>query len=316
MSAEAAVDISVVIVTFNNENEIAPCLDSLLKELDGRSFQILIVDNFSKDRTRENIRKFWNTAGREKEELELICNQSNLGFTKALNQGLRKCHGQIILILNPDTKVQPSCLSALQTVLGEKESIGVVAPQLLNADGSIQSSCRRFPERRDVLYAMLGLGYLFRHSGVFNRWKMGDFKHEHRMRVQQPQGACLMFEKQMLRTVGFWDEQFFMFFSDVDWCRRVTERGYEIIFEPKAKVIHKQGASVFRNRPSMIWTSHLSFYKYFRKHYGNKNYFFINEILAGALILAALVRIALSIFFTKKVPLGRLMVNFEHPGLV
>lgn len=297
MSAEPTVDISVVIVTYNNENEITPCLDSLLKELGGRSFQILIVDNFSRDGTRANIRKIWNIGEKKNQELELISNQNNVGFTKALNQGLQKCRGQTILVLNPDTQVQPGCLDILQTVLMENESVGVVAPQLLNIDGSLQPSCRRFPRRRDVLYEMTGLSYLFGNSPILNRWKMADFNHEHRMSVEQPQGACLMFRQAVLRKIGIWDERFFMFFSDVDWCKRVKDRGYEIIFEPQAKVIHKKGASVFRNRPGMIWTSHLSFYKYFRKHSGDKNYFFINEILAGVLVLSALVRMVLSIFF-------------------
>lgn len=285
MSHEQEVDLSIVIVTYNNENEIAVCLDSLLLETKPCNCQVIMVDNGSTDDTLNIVK----SALFEKECLELVANERNLGFTRGLNLGLKRSTGNLLLALNPDTVIQPMSLNTLVANLREGENVGVIAPQLLNADGTVQPSCRRFPRRRDVLFELCGLSYLFRQSKVFNRWKMGDFDHRHRRDVDQPQGACLLFKRQLLSEVGLWDESFPMFFSDVDWCRRVKSKGYDIVFEPAAKVVHLKGVSVRQNRPGMIWSSHYSFYRYFKKH--ANRFPILNEILGLTLLVTAPLRI-------------------------
>lgn len=288
MSAKTEFDFSVVIVTYNNENEIALCLDSLAFELNDFSFQIIVIDNNSSDHTKEVVKKKFIQFQKKGGELLLIENTSNLGFTKAINQGLKKCKGQYILTLNPDTELNKGSLSMLKEALQENSNIGVVAPQLLYPDGTIQPSCRRFPRHRDVFFEMTGLSYLFPKSRELSSWKMGDFDHRSTRQVDQPQGACLLFTDKVLNSVGYLDESFPMFFSDVDWCRRVKNQKWEILFEPQAKVIHRQGASVFQKRSKMIWSSHHSFYKYFKKH--SAKYYFLNEILGGILFISAVIR--------------------------
>lgn len=297
MSDDRAVGISVVIVTYNSENEIVACLDSLLEEVKGFSSQVVIVDNNSTDSTLESLDKIKSKWCYSANKLELITNNTNLGFTKALNQGLKKCRGNYILTLNPDTVLQVSCITKLANALNHDDKIGIVAPQLLNPDGSIQPSCRRFPRRQDVLWEISGLSYLFRKSKQFNRWKMGEFKHLSRLDVDQPQGACLLFRRMILDSVGYWDESFPMFFSDVDWCKRVKSEGYKILFEPAAKVVHHKGVSVSRNRAKMIWTSHRSFYEYFKKH--KKKFLFVNEIFGVILFVSGIFRIVLVSIFDR-----------------
>ncbi|MFQ5769669.1 MAG: glycosyltransferase family 2 protein [bacterium] len=291
MSHEQEVEISIIIVTFNNENEILACLDALLRELGHCSFQIILVDNNSQDRTRELIHENWSKFQSQNGETIFISNSENCGFTRALNQGLRNCNGKDILILNPDTELQSGSLMTLRDTLRCEPNFDVVAPQLLNPDGSVQSSCRRFPRHRDVLFDMIGLSSLFRKSKVFNHWKMGDFDHQNRRSVDQPQGACLMFSRQLLHAVGFWDENFPMFFSDVDWCQRVILHGYSILFEPAAKVMHHKGRSVEQSRPEMIWSSHHSFYKYFKKHKKALRFLILNEMAGFILLFLAIFRI-------------------------
>ena len=144
--------------------------------------------------------------------------------------------------------------------------MGIVAPQFLNADGSIQPSCRRFPRHRDIVFHALGLNYLFPYSKLYNYWKMGDFDHQSQRFVDQPQGAFLLTHRRAFEDVGLLDENFPMFFSDVDWCRRFINKGWKITFTPEVKIIHHKGSSVYnnRNRISLIWSSHISFYLYFQ----------------------------------------------------
>ena len=299
MSDDRRVNFTVVIVAFNNEHEIRACLESVISELKNFTFQIIIIDNHSQDRTRNQISEFCAMLANQNGEIELIFNPMNVGFTAALNQGLKRSRGEYILILNPDTAPKPRSLVALKNSLDAEKRVGVVAPQLLNSNGTVQPSCRRLPRHRDVLFEITGLSFLFKKSGVFNGWKMGDFDHRSRRSVDQPQGACLLFRRQLLEEVGFWDETFPMFFSDVDWCRRVKSRGYEIVFEPAAQVVHHKGVSVLQRRAQMIWSSHRSFYKYFKKHYNQPKFVILNEMLDIVLFWSALVRILGAMIYHK-----------------
>jgi GT2 family glycosyltransferase len=170
--------------------------------------------------------------------------------------------------------------------------VGVVAPQLVHNDGRIQLSCRRFPAHWDLFCELFGLSRLFPDSAHFNRWKMGDFNHSHAAEVDQPQGACLLARPEVVKQVGRWDERFSIFFSDVDWCRRVWEKGWKIRFEPSVQIIHTQGASVRQVRATAIWSSHLSFLKYLRKHERGWGDRMLNWIFAPLLVVAAIFRMS------------------------
>lgn len=292
MSSESTVELSVVIVTYCNEKQITACLLALAGEIAEYQHEIFLVDNHSQDHTRKSIQEIWLQIQNPNFSGSIQLNEKNLGFTRALNQGLKKCSGRFILVLNPDTEVQPSCLHTLKSALEREPNVGVVAPQLVNPDGTVQPSCRRFPGYRDVLFEIAGLSYLFQQNDVFNRWKMADFDHRQTKSVDQPQGACLMFRREVLESTGLWDEQFPIFFSDVDWCLRVKSQGIDILFEPAAKVIHHQGVSVQQHRLKMIWSSHRSFYDYFKKHKKGKMAGVWKALFGGLFFLTAIFRMA------------------------
>lgn len=282
-------EISIIIVTYNHQKEIEPCLKSLpLALLDFRS-KIIIIDNNSSDKTvlytNTIMQKFNN-----KHQWQIIQNNVNLGFTKAINQGLRAIDSEFVLILNPDTELTATVLSELINKIKSNPEIGIVAPQLINPDGSIQPSCRRFPRHRDLIFEALGLSRLLAKSRIFNYWKMGDFDHQNERYVDQPQGACLLTHQKAIKNVGLLDEQFPMFFSDVDWCRRFVQYNWKILYVPSVKVLHNKGTSIYRNRLKMFWTSHRSFYFYFRKYYRGSWWTILNYLTAELLILIALLR--------------------------
>lgn len=298
MSDEPGIEISVVIVTYENETEIAVCLDALFAELEELRSEVFIIDNASRDRTCEIVRRKSAQSG-SSVQLKFIMNDENMGFTKALNIGLTKRRGDFILVLNPDTRIRNGSLQTLIDSLQRDTTIGVMAPQLVNPDGTVQASCRRFPRRRDVLFTILGLSALFPRSR-FNAWKMGDFDHRQRRSVDQPQGACLLFRDDVLQKVGLWDERFPMFFSDVDWCRRVKQSGFDIIFEPKARVVHQQGVSIKKDRAAMIWSSHKSFYSYFRK-YSPNFWYGIADLATGVLLMFSAIPRMLAVWIARGV---------------
>ncbi|MBS1271245.1 MAG: N-acetylglucosaminyl-diphospho-decaprenol L-rhamnosyltransferase [Candidatus Marinimicrobia bacterium] len=275
--------LSIVIVTYNSQEYIGDCLQSISSYSDSFSKEIIIVDNNSADDTLEEVRAFRsNTAN-----LRIIANESNRYFAPALSQGLHEATGEYVFILNPDTKVAPGTLEKLTEFYQTEEQVGVVAPQLLNTDRTIQPSCRRFPRHRDVVFNIFGINKVASNSALFNGWKMGDFDHRETREVDQPQGAALFTSRMVLESVGYFDEDFPMFFNDVDWCFRVKQAGFRIVFFPEAKVTHIKGASVNSYKALMVVFSHVGFFRFFEKHYNRIHHQLLN-LLIGLLLYGSI----------------------------
>ncbi len=249
--------------------------------------KLVIVDNNSSDGTPELIQK---TLAGKFPRFKLIENKENAGYTKACNQGIHTSSGRAILLLNPDTKIINSAVSKLLAKLNSDENYGAVAPQLLNDDMSIQRSCRAFPSYFDMFCELSLLSYVFPDSKKFARWKMGDFSHNKEAVVEQPMAAALMVKKKALYEIDNFDERYLMFFNDVDLCRKIYERDYEIIFYPEAKVIHSKGVSIYKDRERMIRIWNNDCLKYFKKYHYN---FFFYYWLLVSLKLSGFLRILL-----------------------
>jgi GT2 family glycosyltransferase len=284
----------VSIVTYNSAREIRNCLRSLSRAAQGFDVAVHIVDNASQDGTPEVIEDLIHELSRESLRFQLARASTNLGFTRAMNLALDGARGDAYLWLNPDVYLQEDTLATLWRVLNEDITCGIVAPQLLNPDGSIQPSCRRYPQHRDVFFEAFGLSKLLPRSRNFNAWKMGDFDHRRRAEVDQPQGACLMIHHRAASVVGPLDERFVMFFSDVDYCRRVQRAGFRILFEPAARAVHEKGASVLRNRREMIRLSHRDFERYFEKWFPNRRYRAANLVTRSLLRAILPIRLLLA----------------------
>jgi GT2 family glycosyltransferase len=251
-------DLSIVVVTWNSSEYIAGCLSPVESQQGGLTTEIIVVDNASSDGTAGIVRKRFPHA-------HLIVNAENLGFTRACNLGLKKAAGRFVLVLNPDTSMRPGALMKMVEYIDGHPRAGALGPQLLNPDGSIQPSCRRFPSYRLMLWEFTGLSKLFPDHPVFGAWRMGSFDHREIRTVDQPMGACLLLRREALDQIGLMDERFTMFFNDVDLCRRLSSVGWDIVFLPQARVIHDAGSHVRRARYRMILTSHQDCLRYFRK---------------------------------------------------
>jgi len=298
--------IAIIIVTFQNAGEVAACLQSLIQAEPQRRIHLFIIDNASTDGTCEILDHAIQILPKPQFMVELLTNETNLGFTRAVNQGLERYfvlsrQDLPVLFLNPDTILPPGSLAALLKKLYAFHDTGVIAPQLIHRDGRIQPSCRRFPTHWDLFCELSGLSRVFPNATNFNRWKMGDFDHRHATEVDQPQGACLLARPEVVKQVGWWDERFPIFFSDVDWCKRVWEHGWRMRFEPSVQIVHTQGVSVRQVQASAIWSSHLSFWRYLRKHESSWRKKILNLIYGPLLVVAAILRM-LSYWLNKKTP--------------
>ncbi len=260
-------DVSVIIVTWNSEEEIKPCINSIIAGVQatgGLDIELITVDNASSDNTLVEIRKtgFIN--------LHILRNHENLGFTKAVNQALKSAQGKNILLLNPDTVLKQNVIPILNNFLNSNDAYGACAPLMLNVDGTIQPAIRNFPSYWSMYCEFYLFAYIFPKTKLFGKWKMKYFDYLNDSDVQQPMAAALMVKKSVLDKIGPMDERFEMFFNDVDLCKRIIDSGLRIRFIKAAEVIHKKGVSVYKNRAKMIRIWGNDCIEYFKKHHPNK----------------------------------------------
>jgi hypothetical protein len=276
--------LSVIILTWNSEEFIEACLESIFEDKGSIDLEVIVIDNASGDGTVEIIKEF-------EPEVRLIFNQKNLGYSKGNNQGIEIAKGKYILLLNPDIVLEENSLKLMLRFLQEHKEIDGLGPQLLNKDGSIQSSCREFPDFAILLWELTGLSYLFSRSRTLGRWRMGYFDFKSSREVEQPMGSCLLLRREILRKVGTFDEEFPIFFNDVDLCYRIRKSGGKLYFYPEAKAFHYKGGSTRKAKPKMILSSHSSFFRFLKKHRKgalNKTLSYLSWVI---LMLSALFRI-------------------------
>jgi GT2 family glycosyltransferase len=187
--------------------------------------------------------------------------------------------------------VRPHALQTLLQFVDSHPQAGIVAPQLLNTDGTIQASCREFPTVGNLMSELLGLSRLFPAQSSFRRYKMLDFDHDHDTEVDQPEGACLLVRREVLESIGMLDEGYFMLFEEVDWCYQIKKAGWQIWFTPAAKVVHHYGQSIKQVKAKMIISSHRGFYRFWRKHRAG-GFVVLAPLVYAALMVLAVVRIA------------------------
>lgn len=272
--------LSIVIVTWNSEEDIVECLGSIYNSFYNESvpkIETIVVDNKSSDNSVAVVESFIKA---NPHNVKLIKNSENAGYTKGCNQGMKIASGDFILLLNPDTVIQNDAIMKMTDFLKMRDDAGAVAPQLLSIKNEVQYSCRKFPRYTDMFFEICLLSSVFFKSKFFSRWKMRYFSHEELSEVEQPMGAALMIKNDLLKRINYMDERFYMFFNDIDTCKQIYNLGYKIYFIPDAKIYHKTGKSIFKDRARMIKAWNRDCLKYFKKNgYNPLLHFFLFIVL-------------------------------------
>ncbi len=223
--------LSVVIVNYNQKGLVKNCLKSLLEAEVGLPLEIIVVDNDSSDGIEQMLKdrfpkvKFYQTG-------------KNLGMGGGNNLGFRKANGDYVLIMNPDIFVLPQTIQKLLDYVQAQDNVGLIAPRLLNPDRTLQYTCYRWHKFWTPIYRRTFFGKLPWAENELKRFLMADFDHNKTSEVEWIQGSCWLIPKKVLSEVGFFDERFFMYFEDTDFCRRINQLGYKVVYHPEAEVIH------------------------------------------------------------------------------
>lgn len=259
---EGSARLTVIIVSFNTRDYLRACLASIFQlRADNAALEIVVVDNASSDGSADMVRSEFPKA-------RLIALKENVGFGRANNIGLRQSQARYQLILNSDTEIVDNALEQMCCFMDAEPTVGALGPQLLNTDQTIQLSCRRFPSYRTAFFNRYSiLTRLFPKNRFSAEYLMTDDGHSQTREVDWVSGACLMTRRETLADVGLLDEEFFMYAEDVDWCYRMKQTGWKIVYFPEAQVIHHIGRSTRRARFRMIYERHRSMWLFYRKHY-------------------------------------------------
>ncbi len=259
-------ELSVIITNYKTPDLLKLCLESIPKAIGSLNYEIFVIDSEADEETGEMIRELFP-------RVVYTAFKANTGFPKLVNAGLRQSAGDFTMILNGDMVLTENSLEKMVDYLRQHQAVGVLAPQLLNFDGSIQLSCFRFLNFLTIPARRTFFGKTAAGKKEVDRFLMKDFNHQSVREIDWAMGTALMVSKAALTKVGLMDEKFFMFLEDTDWCRRFHEAGFKVVYFPEAKMYHYHGRvskksggllDLFINK--YAWIHLVSAFKYFWKY--------------------------------------------------
>lgn len=277
-------DLSIIIISYNTRVLLRSCLTTLAHAMGKNSWEIIVVDNASTDGSVQMVKKDFPNV-------RVLENSKNEGFARANNMGLREARGKYLLLLNSDTEIPKGTIEAVRAFFDQHPDGGVCTCKVLLPDGSIDPACHRgFPTPWAALTYFTGLERLFPRSKLFARyhqWYKGiDSVHE----IDSPMGAFYMVRRVVIDSVGFLDEDYFMYGEDVDWSYRIKQAGWKIYYYPLVTVLHRKkqsgrdskDTSLRRKTEKYFYESMLLFYK---KHYQHRYGWFVASLVRFGITL-------------------------------
>jgi N-acetylglucosaminyl-diphospho-decaprenol L-rhamnosyltransferase len=237
-------ELSIIIVHHRTPELFKLCLKSLKENLRDIEHEILIIDSMSTRRSRDTI-------AQAHPEAQLLAYQENVGYSRGVNIGLSRAQGKYLLVLNPDIIVEPGAIQKMIAYMGAHPDIGVLGPRLLNFNGTWQRSYFRYYQPLTVVFRRTPLGRMAAAKRHIDHFLMVDTDHE---KIQTPDwimGSAMLVSRRAYEAVGPMDERFFMYFEDVDWCRRFWHNGYAVVYYPAA-VLHHYWARESKSRLGIL----------------------------------------------------------------
>ena len=253
-------ELAAVIVNYNAGPELRTALQSIAGEMTGRAWEAVVVDNASADGSADIAAEFAPYA-------RVVRNQTNVGFGRGVNQGVAASIAPLVLIMNPDCRLERGAVSAMQTELDAHPRSAIVGPQVLDPDGSVQGSARGDPDMLTGLFGRTSpLRRLLPSSAQATRNVVTSTNSRESTVVDWVSGACVLVRRAAFEEVAGFDPRYFLYWEDADLCRRLRARGYEVRYAPAATAVHRVGRSSRTARAASIRAFHESAYLYYATH--------------------------------------------------
>ena len=261
--------VSVVIVSYNTREILRNCLEALFENSKGVNMEVFVVDNNSADDSSAMVQLDFPS-------IRLIANNRNLGFAAANNQAFALATGRYIILLNPDAYIRPASIEHCIAFMELNPQCGLAGGKIISPEGRLEPSARRFPSALSKLLTLSGLSGKFPRSPILNRHEFGGFAHDHPLEVDWVPGTFTIVRKEMLDTIGAFDERFYIYYEETDLCLRAKKAGWKVFFIPDAEVMHIGGAcsktrkdQTFDNKAAQVLTFRMrSEWLYYLKNKG------------------------------------------------
>lgn len=253
--------LTISIVNWNTTSLLKALLVSISNNAPKFEHEVIVVDNASSD---FNLVEMHN----EFPAVNFIANSTNDGYAHGNNQVMEQSCGDYMLLLNPDTEVTEGALECMVNFMQEHPEAAATGGKMVRPDGSVDRSVRSFPYPGPIAYEFTGLARLFPKNRRLSAYRMDYFNYDSVIEVDQPMGSCLILSRLAIKTIGIMDEQFPIFFNEVDWLYRAKQAGFKVFFLPNAVVIH-HGAGSTKQVPKQVMSleSHKSLLKFYEKHF-------------------------------------------------
>lgn len=272
-----------MIVNYNTCEITMDCLRSILSSSTSYEYEIIVVDNSSKDNSVLEIKKHFP-------HIQLIENDQNVGFAKANNQAMRKATGKYVLLLNSDTIVQTNTLETMLIFMENHSGVGASGCKIVLPDGSLDKACKRgFPTPSASFYYAFGFSKLFPKVPRFNQYQLGYLDPDQEYPIDCLVGAFMLVRRKAIDQVGMLDEEFFMYGEDIDWCYRIKQAGWGIYYYPRTSIVHYKGASSRKKPYKIIYEFHRAMLLFHRKHYRHKHTMIVNGLVYAGISLKFLI---------------------------
>lgn len=279
-------ELSITICSWNTIDDLRACLQSLRENQDEANFEVLVIDNASSDGSPDMVEQ-------EFPEFRLLRQTTNLGFTGGHNLAIKERRGHHVALLNSDTVVHKGAIKTLVEYMREHPEVGIVGPKLLNPDGSLQYSCRKFPNPVAAAFRNTFLGRLFPNNKYTRDYLMQDWDHSQPQTVDWLSGAAMFIRKEVIDTVGVLDNNLFMYCEDVDLCKRAWLGNFQVMYLPEAVITHAIGRSTDKAANKMIVRFHRSMFRYYGKHTVKESALIFRPFLLAFAAVALTVRASL-----------------------
>jgi GT2 family glycosyltransferase len=232
-------DLSIIIVNWNGRDLLPRCIESIIKHPPNLPYEIVIVDNASSDGSVEWLRAAHSNGRLKGTNLRLIENAENLGFGRANNIAFKQTEAQMLLLLNSDAEVRQGAIDRLIETLKSNEKAAGCGPKLLNTDGSLQPSAHRNPTTAwEILVTGLRIYYLLPKRVRGELLLGGCWDHSRLRKVRMLSGAAILLRREVIDSVGGFDEEFYFYGEDNELCYRIVNMGWDLLFDPGAQVVH------------------------------------------------------------------------------
>jgi GT2 family glycosyltransferase len=253
--------VSGIVVTFNSEDSIVPCLNALASEIESVGGEIILFDNHSSDATVKIVRSRFPAV-------HIHESDRNVGFAAANNAASKSATGKYLLFANPDMTIDRGALNKLLETIQGRTDAGAVVARMRNPDGSFQPTARMLPTMKNIFFSRgsvlsAGAGSILPANG----YTLGDYKQT--TEVPAASATCLLIEREVFHSLRGFDERFFLFMEDTDLCLRIEQSARKIYFVPEAGAVHRWGTGSSISALKRSWYHHRSVWKYFVKHYPN-----------------------------------------------